>query len=107
NLSWLYEPPTTYELEDGIRGDGTALKAMRGLVAEIGSRGRQTIGADSFWQWDVALYYAKLEDEILSVENPSAPGTHIAGNVEDTIHAGLEALASASLALDQHGHHRL
>ena len=27
------------------------------------------------WHWDVAAYYARIRDEILSVDDPAAPGT--------------------------------
>ncbi|KZY23951.1 hypothetical protein A3725_28630 [Alcanivorax sp. HI0035] len=49
-------------------------------------------GQDNEWNWEVAVYYAQIEDEILSVEKPGAPGTSQVTNVEDTIHAGVEAL---------------
>lgn len=107
NLSRLYEAPTTYELDDDVRGNNEALDAMRGTVFEVGTRGRQALGAASYWHWDVALYYARLKDEILSVDDPQNPGTSLSVNVDDTIHAGLEALFGASFALDDSGTHRI
>ncbi|NUZ06802.1 TonB-dependent receptor family protein [Piscinibacter koreensis] len=106
NLSRLYEPPTLYELEDDVRGDGSTLNAMHGSVVEVGTRGRQNVGRN-LWHWDVALYYARLRDEILSRDDPNAPGTSLSTNVGRTIHAGLEALVGASLALDSAGAHRI
>lgn len=106
NLSRLYEAPTNFELEDDVRGNDQTLDAMRGTVLEVGTRGRQALGAGQ-WHWDVAAYYGRLRGEILSVDDPAAPGTSLATNVGRTIHAGVEALVGASLPVDDAGHHRL
>ncbi|MFG6430420.1 TonB-dependent receptor family protein [Roseateles sp. LYH14W] len=106
NLSRLYEAPTTYELEDDARADGSTLKAMKGTVAEIGTRGSLTEGRHR-WHWETALYWGKLSDEILSREKPGAPGTSLSMNAGGTVHAGVEALLGASLALDDAGTHRI
>ncbi len=103
NVSKLYEAPTNYELEDDERGNEETLDAMHGSVIEIGTRGSQPIGSANEWHWDVAIYYAQLKDEILSRDDPSAPGTSLSTNVDDTIHAGLEALVGASFALGDGG----
>lgn len=103
NLSRLYEAPTTYELEDGTK----TLDAMEGKVLEIGSRGQKTLGDKSKWAWDISAYYAKLDNEILSVEDPLSPGTFITSNADDTTHAGIEALLSADIALTENSLHRL
>jgi iron complex outermembrane receptor protein len=100
NLSRLYEPPTNFELEDDASPDNEALDAMRGQVIEVGTRGSKTLGGDNRLHWEFAFYYAQLQDEILSVEDPGAPGTSLSANVDDTIHAGIEALIGASFALD-------
>lgn len=107
NISRLYEPPTNYELEDDASRDSSALEAMSGEVLEIGSRGRSAIGTDSSMHWELALYYGQLNDEILSVDDPSAPGTSLSANVDSTIHAGIEAMMGASFALGDSGDHRL
>jgi iron complex outermembrane receptor protein len=99
NVSKLYEAPTNYELEDDERGNEETLDAMHGSVFEIGTRGSQPLGTNSEWHWDIALYYAQLKDEILSKDDPGAPGTSLSTNVDDTVHAGLEALVGASFAL--------
>lgn len=106
NLSRLYEAPTTYELDDALN-PGEALDAMEGEVFEIGSRGHQDLGENSQWGWDVSAYYAKLDNEILSVEDPAAPNTFQTSNADDTIHAGIEALLSADIALTANRYHRL
>ncbi len=97
NVSRLYEPPTNYQLEDDERGSNQPLDAMSGESIEFGTRGVLPVGDQSYWNWDIALYYARISDEILSRDDPSAPGTSLAVNVDQTIHAGLEALLEGSL----------
>lgn len=105
NLSRLYEPPTTYQLDDGT--DNEALDAMEGEVFEVGTRGHQPLGSHSRWGWDLSAYYAQLNNEILSVEDPGAAGTFLTSNADETIHAGIEALLSADIALTEDRFHRL
>ena len=50
------------------------------------------------WRWDVSAYYARIRDEILSVDDPAAPGNSLSTNVARTTHAGIEALLGASFA---------
>lgn len=103
NLSRLYEAPTLFELEDDVRGNQATLDAMHGTVVEVGTRGTHDAGRHR-WHWDVAAYYAKLRDEILSRGDP---GVSQSINVDKTVHAGIEALLGASLALDDAGIHRI
>lgn len=103
NVSRVYEPPTTFEMTDDVRGGGTALNAMHGMVVESGLRG--TLLADKAkWNWDVTAYYTALRNEILSVEG-SVAGTSLATNIDKTTHAGVEALVGASF--DISGGHRI
>jgi iron complex outermembrane receptor protein len=92
NLSSLYEPPTNFQLEDNIAGGSATLEAMQGTVVELGLRGGPGTGANGSFDWDVSLYRAEIDDEILSVDDPLAPGTSLATNIERTIHAGVEAM---------------
>src|SRR5690606_36418473 len=85
-------------LEDDVRGDGSTLDAMNGYVAEVGIRGALDLEGAAAWHWDVSLYYARIRDEILSVEDPSAPGTSLSANIGRTIHAGVEALVGGRLS---------
>lgn len=97
SLGRLYEAPTVFELEDDARGDGSTLDAMHGTVVEAGLRGASAPdGAAAAWHWDVSLYCARIRDAILSVEDPSAPGTSLSTNIARTVHAGLEAAVGAS-----------
>lgn len=105
NVSRLYEPPTTYQLDDGTSNE--ALDAMEGEVFEIGSRGHHLLSDNSQWGWDISAYYAELDNEILSVENPAQLGQFITSNADDTIHTGIEALLSADIALTDNRYHRL
>src|SRR5690606_8831988 len=56
--------------------------------------------------WDVTAYYTALRDEILSVEDPAAPGTALSANIDRTTHAGIEAVVGASLPVGD-GAHRI
>ena len=99
NVSRLYEPPTNFELQDDVRGSDEPLDAMHGSVLELGSRGRLPLAGDDALSWDVALYYAEVRDEILSRDDPEAPGTSLSTNVDRTIHAGVEALLAGQFGL--------
>ncbi len=106
SLSRLYEAPTTFELEDDVRGGESTLDAMRGGVAEFGVRGASGAGGGAArWHWDVSAYYARIRNEILSVDDPGAPGTSLSANIDRTVHAGIEALFGASVPLG--GAHRV
>jgi len=107
SVSRLYEAPTTYQLEDNIAGGNATLDPMKGTVVEVGTRGMNEIGSNSGWHWDVALYYAWIQDEILSIDSPTAPGTHLSSNIDETIHAGVEAVFGYSLGLDSTGEHSI
>lgn len=108
NISRLYEPPTTYQLiDETASGANQELEAMRGTVAEIGTRGHYQQTNQLGWDWDISLYHAKVRDEILSTEPIGAVGTSQATNIDKTTHTGLEALFSANYLLDANGTHSL
>jgi iron complex outermembrane receptor protein len=102
NLSSLYEPPTTFQLEDNVAGGDATLRAMQGTVLEIGLRG-QGGGTNATFNWDVSLYRAGIDDEILSVDDPLAPGTSLSTNIDRTVHAGIEALFRSSHRVGRRG----
>ncbi|HLT92729.1 MAG TPA: TonB-dependent receptor [Woeseiaceae bacterium] len=99
NVSRLFEPPTNYELEDNVAGGDATLAAMKGTVVEIGTRGTLEPGIAGSWSWDLSLYWARIENEILSIDDPAAPGTSLSTNVDDTVHAGLEAVVRGRVPL--------
>lgn len=107
NVSRVYEPPTNFELEDDVRASQETLEAMHGTVVELGSRGAHALPRASDMHWELSLYYGWIEDEILSVDDPLAPGTSLSTNVDNTLHAGIEALWGASLGVDDAALHRL
>lgn len=105
NISRLYGAPNGFDLDNARseRGADATLDAMHGISYELGLRGSTAPSPDGArWHWDVSLYYAKLRNEILSVNDPDKPGTYLTGNVDRTTHAGLEALAGASFPM-RHG----
>lgn len=103
NLSRVYEAPTTFELTDDLNGGNTPLDAMRGTVVEVGMRGTHERDTTRL-NWDVSLYHTALRDEILSRDDPDAPGTSLSANIDKTTHAGIESLLGASFAIADGGH---
>src|SRR5690606_36711016 len=82
---------------DEATGSNPILDAMNGTVSEIGTRGRSK-GANGRRQfWDASLHYAKVHDEILSIDDRAAPGTSLSANIDSTTHAGIEAAFGAEL----------
>jgi iron complex outermembrane receptor protein len=98
SASRIFEAPTSFELTDDVNGGSTPLEAMHGTVVETGLRGTGRYGETGL-TWDVSLYYTELRDEILSRDDPNAPGTSLSANIERTTHAGVEALLGASFAV--------
>lgn len=100
SLSRMFEAPTTFELQDDVRGGDATLDAMRGTVLELGLRGQTPRTANAAnWGWDVSAYAARIRDEILSVDDPLVPGTSLSTNIPRTRHAGVEAQLWASIPL--------
>ena len=92
-------------MEDDVRGGHATLEPMTGTVAEVGWRSRPSQSPGTRWAWDLAAYYARISDEILSMDDPDAPGNTLTTNVDQTTHAGIEALVGASVPLG--GSHRI
>jgi len=92
NVSRLFEAPTTFQLIDQVRGGTATLDPMSGTVAEFGWRSRADQPQGMYWRWDIAAYYARIRNEILSLDDPNAPGNSLVTNIDRTSHAGLEAL---------------
>jgi iron complex outermembrane receptor protein len=105
NVSRLFEAPTTFQMEDDVRGGDAILDPMSGTVAEVGWRSAAAPSRGTRLTWDVSAYYARISDEILSVDDPAAPGNSLVTNVDKTTHAGLEALVGASFEVG--GTHRI
>jgi iron complex outermembrane receptor protein len=105
NVSRLFEAPTTFQMMDDVRGGNATLDPMSGIVAEVGWRSTSGQSSGTQWTWDIAGYFARISDEILSVDDPNAPGNALVTNIDKTTHAGLEALVGSSFAVG--GAHRL
>lgn len=111
SVSKLFEPPTTFELVDDARSNDELLDPMEGIVGEVGIRGMKGNASGTRWRWDVSVYYAAIDDEILSVaeldpQSGQPTGTSLSANIDSTIHAGVEALIGASFAIGG-GTHRI
>ncbi len=107
NVSRLFEAPTTFEMEDDLRGGNATLDPMTGTVAEVGWRSQARPTDGTRWHWDIGAYYARISDEILSLDDPDAPGNSLTTNVDATVHTGVEALVGGSFTLDDRGRHRI
>lgn len=104
NVSRSFEPPSFGELTGGLRPN--ILDAQEGTTFEVGSRGNS-----EFVDWDVAVYYGKLKNEMLQTAfftagNSSTPGSQTT-NADKTIHAGLEFGMTARLPMQLEWRHSL
>lgn len=90
NVAGSFEPPSFGEGPQIIAGG--PLKAQRAVTAEIGTR-----GTNAGFSWDLSLYRAQLNNELLSVQAPVG-GNQTSGvtvNAQRTVHQGVEAAVSA------------
>lgn len=100
NISRAYEPPTLFQTTEFANSGtgastGRPVKATNGVVYEIGTRGQSNSGESRLY-WDTALYYTKLNNEILS---STVAGNTQSFNASNTVHAGVEALVGASIPM--------
>lgn len=97
NASRVYEPPNNFELDNDVHKDDTLQRATQGTSFEFGARGvtPESVAATR-WRWSADVYYSKIRNEILSVEDPTQPGNMLSTNYPRTTHAGVEALVGAS-----------
>lgn len=94
NISRSFEPPSFSELAGGLTPNITA--AQKGTTFELGTRGNSE-NVD----WDISVYYARLQDELLQTQvfvagNSLTPASQTS-NASRTIHAGLEMGMTARL----------
>ncbi|WIG54907.1 MAG: hypothetical protein OJF61_000693 [Rhodanobacteraceae bacterium] len=98
----IYQSPNFFDLDNARMelGPHANLDAMHGTAYEFGLRGNRAASpAAPGWHWSLAAYYERIHDEILSVDDPNAPGISLTSNIPQTIHAGIEALVGASFPL--------
>lgn len=81
NLSRSYEPPSFSETVTA----NTPRDAQTGTTLELGTRG--TRGAV---RWDFVLYHARIQNELLTLNDPLNPGITTTVNANDTTHSGIE-----------------
>jgi iron complex outermembrane receptor protein len=90
NVSRAYEPPLVLELTSFGAPGLLDLDAQDTWQYEIGSRGHSDAGLG----WDVALYHAEVENEILNIHVPPFPGAPFTvpsyRNADRSRHSGLE-----------------
>ncbi len=85
NVSRSFEPPSFGELTDASGGGRGLVKldAQTATTAEIGTRGRS-----GRFGWELAYYYAWLDNELLEFQ--VAPGLGQTVNAGRTVHQGVE-----------------
>ncbi|TVR15681.1 MAG: TonB-dependent receptor [Planctomycetota bacterium] len=98
----LFEAPTLTQLADANDPD-RALKAAEGWNAELGLRGREDLGPDQWFSYELTGFAAWLRREILAQEDPNAPGTLINDNADRTQRYGLEILLRGSQPISANG----
>lgn len=103
NVSGSYEPPSFSESGTAV----VANEAQEATTFEIGTR-----GAHGFARWDLSLYRAEIDDELLTVQLPPPAAIGATGtiNADQTIHQGVELAGEIDLlgcAWDEHPEHRL
>jgi iron complex outermembrane receptor protein len=89
NLSTSFETPTTTELAnrpDGAGGFNPDLKPSHTIGYEAGFRGSLT----DLLTYDLALYYARVRDEMISFQVPDAQGRDFYRNAGSSVHRGGE-----------------
>lgn len=99
NVSRSFEPPSFGELNVAV---ADTLKAQKGTTFEIGSRGNS-----EFVDWDVAVYYAKIKDELLQVAANGSPVATQTINADKSKHIGLEFGMTARLPMHLEWRHSL
>lgn len=104
NVSRSFEPPSFGELAGGLVP--SINEAQSGTTFEIGSRGNS-----SKVDWDISMYYARLQDELLQTAvfvagNNPVPASQTT-NASRTVHAGLEMGMTARLPLGLEWRHSL
>ncbi|MGE0151324.1 MAG: TonB-dependent receptor family protein [Reyranellaceae bacterium] len=92
NVSRSVEPPSFSELNPSAAPGFADLKAQKAWTAELGARGSWSI-----FDFDVAIYRARLKDELQQFVDPATSAT-FSLNAGRTIHQGVELGLTARLA---------
>lgn len=79
------EVPTYSELVQGSIAGFVPVKLQKAWTAEVGTR-----GMENGFEWDVTLYHARIQDELLNYTvTADVPASTF--NADETIHQGIEA----------------
>lgn len=90
NVSGSFEPPSFSESLTGLSNAAPTLRAaQKARTFELGTRGDHARGQVNLG-WDVALYHARLKDELLAISVPPATASTTI-NADRTVHQGVEA----------------
>lgn len=104
NVSRIYQAPNNFDLDNDVRQNDSTLSAMHGVAVEVGTRGSEPLPfAHGTAHWNLALYHARIHNEILSVDNPAQPGNMLSANYDKTRHTGIEALLGGSFQITDRG----
>ena len=91
NLSRSYEPPSLIEFYNAHN----TTAAQKATTWEVGARGGEQI------HWDIAVFYSRVNNELLKIANPDNPSDYMGGNIPRSIHAGLELQLTGKLSADR------
>ncbi len=99
-ISRSFEPPSFSEAVT----NNTARDAQTANTIEAGTRGTR-----SFAKWDLTFFYSQIEDELLTITDPTT-SVSTTQNADDTLHHGIEFGTEIDLLgsdwLDQKPEHR-
>ena len=87
NAARIYEPPSFSELVSDNPEDINGLDEQDAFTYEAGVRGR----LNGWLGWDLTVFNADVENEIINIEEPETNGLGTLVNVESTTHRGVEA----------------
>ena len=99
NISRSFEPPSFGERNNAV---ASSLKAQNGTTVEVGTRGNS-----EHVDWDIAVYYARLHNELLQVAPAISPLASQTVNADKTVHSGLEFGMTARLPMHLEWRHSL
>ena len=106
SVSRVYQAPNSFELNNARseRGPNTTLRAMHGTMVEVGVRGDNAAPVSQIGlNWDVSVYWGRLRNEIVSSDDPAAPGNTLTSNAGHTTHAGIEVLLGGRFPVGAEG----
>ncbi|MBN2701584.1 MAG: TonB-dependent receptor [Methylothermaceae bacterium] len=98
NVSRSFQPPGLTNLQNFSQQP--SLKKQTATTIELGMRGQMP-----FLQWDLTVYHAWLNNELLIVRIPPEFVDFTTGNAEDTLHTGIELGLESTLPLGWFGSH--